>query len=198
MNKTRYHLYIFSKQFKLPLIDVLNLHRPFVATKSTTCIFFIFWPSMIRMSLTRLSSGRHRHAVAPYHASFLWRQNELATSGSSSGNVSFHRLPSRAKTEALNLHHRCRPPSLDSPTPTIHCYKKVISTWATLLTTQPRLHFASSLARAQCHQSSTCSSRSLSPSFHIRLSSLRTMTPTVMNYPTLFRLLNNLLAGEFM
>jgi hypothetical protein len=41
------------------------------------------------------------------------------------------------------------PPSATLPRPPIlHCYKKVISTLATLSTTQPRHHFTFSLARA--------------------------------------------------
>jgi hypothetical protein len=46
-------------------------------------------------------------------------------------------------------------PSSDRPTPTFHCYKKIISILITLPTTQPRLHFVSSLARAPRHQSFT-------------------------------------------
>jgi hypothetical protein len=64
---------------------------------------------------------------------------------------------SQNKTEALNLHHHCRPLSPDKPTPT---------TLVTLPTTQPRLHFASSLARAPCHWSNTRCHRSLSPPSH--------------------------------
>jgi hypothetical protein len=40
-------------------------------------------------------------------------------------------------------------------TPTLHYYKKVISTLVTHLITQPYLYFASSLVRAPRHQSST-------------------------------------------
>jgi hypothetical protein len=36
---------------------------------------------------------------------------------------------------------------MNSLTPTLHYYKKVISTLVTLLTTQPCLHFVSSLVR---------------------------------------------------
>jgi hypothetical protein len=39
---------------------------------------------------------------------------------------------SQVKTEALNSHHRCRSPSLNNPTPTFHCYKKIILTFTTL------------------------------------------------------------------
>jgi hypothetical protein len=93
--------------------------------------------------------------TTPCHASFPWSQDELTASTSPSGNVSSHRLPSRAKIEALNLHHYRRSPSLDRPTLTLHCYKKVISTLVTLPITQPHLHFTSSLARAQRQWSST-------------------------------------------
>jgi hypothetical protein len=121
----------------------------------TAWIFFIFRPSKIRDSPTgvvfslsppqcHLSSSHHHHAAALCHASLPWSQDELAASTSSFGNASSRHLLSRAETEALNSHHRHRPPSSDHLTPTLHCYKKVISTLTTLPTTQPRLHFTSS------------------------------------------------------
>jgi hypothetical protein len=140
-------------------------------------IFFIFQPSKISVSpisivssifppRCHLSYGRRRHIVTPCHTSFSLNQDELATSASSSGNASSCSLSSRVKIEALNLHHHSRPPTLDHPTPTLHCYKKIISTMATLPTTQPRLYFTSSLARAPHHQSSTHCYHSLSPMSH--------------------------------
>jgi hypothetical protein len=69
-------------------------------------------------------------------------------------------------TKTLNPHHRRQPPSLDNPTPTLHCYKKVISTLVTLPATQSRLHFPSSLARAPRYRSFTHFRRSLSPLSH--------------------------------
>jgi hypothetical protein len=81
---------------------------------------------------------------------------------------------SQAKTETLNLHHRHCPPSPDRPTPTLHCYKKVITTLATIPISHPCLHFASSLVRASHHWSSIRRRRSLSPSSHAhRLSAQR-------------------------
>jgi hypothetical protein len=80
-----------------------------------------------------------RHVTLPSHG-------ELAVSASSFGNALFHRLSSRAETEALNPHHRRQSPSPYRPISTLHCYKKIISTLVTLFITQPRLHFASSLA----------------------------------------------------
>jgi hypothetical protein len=141
-------------------------------------ILFIVRPSKIRFkpidvvsSLSPpwccLSFDRRRHAAVLCHTSFPWSQDELAAAVSPSGNASSRCLPSRAETKALNPHHRHRPPSPDHPTPTLHCYKKVISILATLPTTQPRLHFASSLARAPRHQSSTHCRHSLSPPSHI-------------------------------
>jgi hypothetical protein len=82
-------------------------------------------------------------------------------------HLSVTRLPSRAKTEALNLHRHHRPPSPDSLTPILYCYNKVISTLATLSTTQPHLHFAFSLARAPRPRSSTHHRHSLSPPPHV-------------------------------
>jgi hypothetical protein len=96
-----------------------------------------------------------------------YNTHELTDSASSSGNVLFHRLPSRAKTEALNPHHHHRPPSSDSLTHTLYCYKKVISTLITLFTIQPRLYFAFSQARVPHHRSSTRRYHSLSPPSHV-------------------------------
>jgi hypothetical protein len=140
-------------------------------------IFFIFWPRLIRGSSTSvfsslfsprrcLSSSRCHHADAPCHTSFSLSQNELTASTSSSGSALSHRLPSRAKTEALNPHHHHMLPSPDRPTPTLHCYKKIISTLATVPTTQSCLYFASSQARAPWHRSSTRRHRSLSSLSH--------------------------------
>jgi hypothetical protein len=112
--------------------------------------------------LGAVSSGRRHHTGAPCHASFSLSQDGLAVSASSSGNA-LSRLPSRVETEALNLHHRRRLPSSDRSTPTLHCYKKIISILATLPITQPRLYFASSLSRAPRHRSSTRRRRSVSP-----------------------------------
>jgi hypothetical protein len=129
-------------------------------------IFFIFWSSKIHVSPTNvisslspprchLSSSWHCHDVVLYHTSFLLNQDEIAASALSFSNAVSRRLPSRTETEALNLHHCHRLPSSDRPTPTLYCYKAIISTLATLPTTQPRLYFASSLASAPRHQSST-------------------------------------------
>jgi hypothetical protein len=82
-----------------------------------------------------------------------------------------HRLPSQAETEALNPHRHRRLPSPDRLTPTLHCYKKIISSLATLPTTQLHLYFASFLARALCHQSSTRCCHSLSPLSYTHLPS---------------------------
>jgi hypothetical protein len=140
-------------------------------------IFFIFRSSKIRISPTdfvsslsppwcHLSSDWCRYSTASCHASFIWSQDELVTSTSSSSNASFRRLTSQAKIEVLNPHLCHRPPSLYHLTPTFHCYKKVTSTLTTLYITQPRLHFSSSQARAPHHQSSTRRCRSLLPPSH--------------------------------
>jgi hypothetical protein len=120
-------------------------------------IFFIFWPSKIRVSPTgiisslfpprcRFSFGRRRHATTPCVT-----------------------LPSHwVKTSSLPpLHLLAMLHPVTSPLepklricitvtgrpPTLHCYKKIISTLITLLITQPSFHFASSLAIAPCHWS---------------------------------------------
>jgi hypothetical protein len=54
-----------------------------------------------------------------------------------------------------------QPPSLDHPTPTLHCYKNILLILVTLPTTQPRLHFISSLAKTPRHRSFTRHSHSL-------------------------------------
>jgi hypothetical protein len=80
-------------------------------------------------------------------------------------------LRSVASPLELKLKHwiyiTSRPPSLEHSTPTIHCYKKVISILVTLPITQPRLYFASSLTRASQHRSSTRCRRSISPPSHV-------------------------------
>jgi hypothetical protein len=60
----------------------------------------------------------------------------------------------------------CHPPRTVK-TPTLYCYKKIISTLVTLHTTQPHLQFASSLGRASLHRSSTRCRCSLSLSSHV-------------------------------
>jgi hypothetical protein len=110
-------------------------------------IFFIFQPSKIHVGPTNvvssispsrchLSSNRRHHATASCHTSFPRSQDELTVSASSFGNALSRHLPYRVKTEALNPHHRRRPPFLNCPTPTLLCYKNVISTLDTLSTTQ--------------------------------------------------------------
>jgi hypothetical protein len=137
-------------------------------------IFLIFWPSKIHVSPTGvisslspprccLSSGWRHHTVVPCHTFFPLSQDELDASASSSCNPFSRRISSRAKTEVLNPYHHHRLPSPDRLTPTLHYYKKIISTLPTFPTTQPHLYFTSSLAKASCQQSSTCCHRSLSP-----------------------------------
>jgi hypothetical protein len=104
-------------------------------------------------------------------------QDELAVSASSFSNVSSCRLPSQAKTEALNLHHRHWTSSSDRLTPTFYCYIKIILTLITLLPiTQHHLNFASSLARAPRHQNSISYHRSLSLSSHVHRTSTQQHT----------------------
>jgi hypothetical protein len=106
-------------------------------------IFFIFRLSKIHVSPTgvvyslspprcRLSTDRCRHATVPCHTSFPLNQDELAGSALSYDNALSHRIPSRAKTKSFNSHHHNRPPSSDCSTPTLYCYKKIISILVTL------------------------------------------------------------------
>jgi hypothetical protein len=111
--------------------------------------------------------------VAPCHASFPCNQDELTVFASSSVNDLSHHLSSQVETEALNLHHRRRPHSSESSTPTLHWYKHVISTFATLHITQLCLHFASSLASASRHRRSIHRRHSLSPPSHVHHPSIQ-------------------------
>jgi hypothetical protein len=88
--------------------------------------------------------------------------------------------PSRAETEALNLHHLHWPTSSDSPTFTHHCYKKVISILVTLSITQPHPPFlllpSQSTMPMELHLSSSFSFTVIP-----RSSSLCITTHTMMN-----------------
>jgi hypothetical protein len=176
MNKTRSYLHIFFKKIEVT-------HHCFKNSLSIWSnwidrVYFLhFFPSKIRVSpigvvyslsppRCHLSSGRRRHTIAPCHSFFPLNQYELTASASSFGNALSCHLPSRAETEALNLHHHNKPPSSDRLTPALHWYKKIISTLVTLPITQSRLHFISSLARAPRYRSSACHLRFLSPLSH--------------------------------
>jgi hypothetical protein len=127
----------------------------------------------------RLSSCRCRHVAASCHTSFPWSQDKLVASASSYGNTLSYCLPSRTEIEALNLHHRRGPPSSDRSTPTLHCYKKVISTLPTLhhSTTSPFCLLPSqSITPSELHPLLSSPFTTVSYS-----SSLCTMRPTVMN-----------------
>jgi hypothetical protein len=141
--------------------------------------FFIFRPNKIHVKLTdvvsslspprcHISSHQYRHAFFPLS------QDEHAASASSFDSVLSRRLTSRAETEALNLYHCHMLLSLDCPTLTIHCYKKIISILITLHITQPHLYFASSLS--EFHLSSSLPFTTVS-----YLSSIRTTTSMVTN-----------------
>jgi hypothetical protein len=149
-----------------------------------------FWLSKICFSLTDivsslsppqccLSSDRSHHDAAPCGTSFPWSQNELAASTSSFGNASSHCLPSRAKIEVLNLHHRgSHPPQTG----------RLLPSSAIKMSSQPFHSPYHSTASPFCllpSQSTTPSELHPSSSFPFtivpRLSSLNTTTPTVMN-----------------
>jgi hypothetical protein len=127
-----------------------------------------------------LSSNRHCHAAASCHTSFLWSQYKLIAPASFFSNASSCRLLSWVETEVLNPHHHRRPHSSDHPTPTLYCYKNIISTLTTLPITLSRLHFTSSLDRVTHHRSSTYGHHFLSLPSHAP-SSICTMTPTATN-----------------
>jgi hypothetical protein len=115
----------------------------------------------------RLSSGWRRQAATPCHTSFPSSQDELTTSASSSGDASSCRLPSRAETEVLNLHHRHWPPSSaikKSSQPCHSPHHSIVSPFYLLL------------ARASCHQSFTRHRCSLSPSSYAH-------HPSTQRYP---------------
>jgi hypothetical protein len=140
---------------------VFSFFRParFVSVQLASSLLFL---------LTDAASPPADVATPTCHVTYFpWSQDKFATSASSSGNASFHRFPSWAKIEALNLHRRHRPPTLGRSTLILHCYKNVISTLVTLPTTQSRLPFASSIARSQRHRSSIRRYRFLSPPSHV-------------------------------
>jgi hypothetical protein len=69
-----------------------------------------------------------RHRTVSHFLSI--EQDELIGFASSFGNALSRHLCSRAKTEALNPHYRCRLPSPDHSTLTLHCYKKSSQLWS--------------------------------------------------------------------
>jgi hypothetical protein len=175
MNKTMSHLNMFKK--------IKLTHRCFkflssICTRWIICVNFLhFRSSKIRLRSTGVVStlsplwcrffyDQRCHVAAPCHASFSLSQDKFVAFASFSGNTLSRRLPSRAETKALNPHHHHRLLSLDRLTHTLHCYKKIITTLATLPTIQPHLHFASFQVRASCHQNSTHHRHFLSPLSH--------------------------------
>jgi hypothetical protein len=180
MNKTRSHLHIFSKINKL-------IHRYYKSSSSIYCnwinrVDFLYFFGSVRFVSAQLASSPPFSlpgaasppadvTTSPCHVTPRFLPHGVKMS-------SLHPLhpltmlrpvafPSRAKTETLNMHHRRQPPSPERPTLTLHCYKKVILILITLLTTQPHLHFAYSLARAPRHRSFTRRHRFLSPPSHV-------------------------------
>jgi hypothetical protein len=111
-----------------------------------------FWPSKIHINQLASSLCFPLPGAASPPADITTLLHHVTASASSSSNAWSHRLPSQTETEVLNPHHRYRSCSPDSPTLTLHCYKEVISILTILNTTQPHLHFASSLARAPHHR----------------------------------------------
>jgi hypothetical protein len=153
--------------------------------------FFHFLPSKIRISSIdvvsslsspqcRFSSGRHRHAAAPCHASSPLSQDVLVASASSFGNTLFRRLPSRAEIKALNPYHHRRLPSPNRLTPT--CSTAIKS--HLILGHSPH-HSTTSLFYLLPSQSTTSSELRTYSSFPFtavsRPSCLCTTTPTVTN-----------------
>jgi hypothetical protein len=161
-----------------------------IAVELITWIFFIFLLCKFRVISTdvvaslfppqcQLSSDWHHHTATSCHAFFPLSQNKLATSTLSFDNASFHRLPFWVETKALNLYHRYQPPSSDCPTPTLQCYKNIISTLVTLptLTVSPFCLFPShNRMSLELHPPSLFSFTAVPHS-----SSLHIMTPTVTN-----------------
>jgi hypothetical protein len=114
----------------------------------------------------RLSSDQCHHAVASCHASFPWNQDELTVSASSFNNASSHCLPLAPKSK-----YWIRTTAVGHPSQTIRlspstAIKRPSQYLVTLLTTQSRLCFVSSLVRAPHHQSSTHCRYSLLPPYH--------------------------------
>jgi hypothetical protein len=108
-------------------------------------IFFCFLASKIRVSPTDIIFLFPLPSIASPPTNSLLSLHLPASS---------HGIPSRAETETLNLYHSRRQLSLDLSTHTLHWHNNIISILVTLPTTQPRLLFTSSLARAPHHRSS--------------------------------------------
>jgi hypothetical protein len=151
---------------------ILNFHHLFVTVESIA--WFFFWPSKICVSPTgiisslfalwcHLSSGRHRHAVVPCRASFLWSQDDIITSVSTSGNTSSRRSTLEPKPKDWICIIAAGHPSWTTRLPPSTTIKGHLN----LDHSQPRLYFVSSLARAPHHQSSTRRRHSLLPSSHV-------------------------------
>jgi hypothetical protein len=179
----------------------LNLQRLFEAAESITCIFFIFGP--VRFTLAQLASS-HLFPLPgatspPADVAMLPHRVTLHSHWTKTSPLPLFHLSIMLHPVALPLEPKLKHwicittachPSSDHPTPILHCYKKIISTVATLPTTQLHLHFASSVARAPRHRSFTHHHRSLSPLSH-------TMTLTLTNQSTLFHFPSNLSVCEF-
>jgi hypothetical protein len=149
-------------------------------------IFSLFcWSSKIHVSLTHIVSSLSPircclSSGSRHHVSFPLNQDELNGSASSFGNASFPRLPSRVKTEALNLYHRRRSSLVDHLTPIVHYYKNGISS----LPNVPN-HSTASLFCLLPSQSTTLSELHTSSSFPFTVVPytplIYTTTPTVTN-----------------
>jgi hypothetical protein len=95
---------------KIKLIHRYFKSSPYICNSWINRVHFLNFSSL-SPHWYRLSSSRCHHAAMPCHISFTLSKDELAASASSFIDASSCHLPSRAKTDALNSHHRRRPPS---------------------------------------------------------------------------------------
>jgi hypothetical protein len=121
-------------------------------------IFFVFWPVRFVSAQLVLSLLFPLPSIASPLTNSLPSLHLPASSRD---------IPSRAEIETLNLHHSRRQLSPDLSTHTLHWHNNIISILVNLPTTQPRLLFTSSLARAPHHRSSIRRRRFLSSSSHV-------------------------------
>jgi hypothetical protein len=162
MNKIRFHLHMFTK---IKLTHHYFKSSPYICSTWIGHVDFLYFFDLVRFTPAQLTSSPpfllSGVASPPADVATPPRCVTLPSYGANTSSL----LPLNLLVTLL--HHRRWTPSSDRQPSTLHYYKKVFSTLATLPITQPCIYFASSLARASHHRSSTCRRRSLSPLSYI-------------------------------
>jgi hypothetical protein len=138
---------------------------------NSPCIFILFFGS-VRFRSAQLTSSHPFFlssatppsgdvATPPLRVTLLYHGAKMSSLSLLHLLTTFHPVASpQTEIKALNPHYHRRSTFSDRPTPTL----------ATLIITQLRLHFTSSLSKTPCHQSSTRRRRSFSPPSNIHRS----------------------------